>query len=117
MLVQASLPKFKYDYEREMGDDLKELGMIDAFNSTKADFSKMGKSSDNKLFVGGVLHKTYIAVDELGTKAGAVTMVMVSGSSSGPSDYKTVHLNRPFVFAIIDNATNLPVFIGTLMTV
>jgi serpin B len=33
-----------------------------------------------------------------------------------PSEPKTVRLDRPFVYAIIDNATNLPIFIGTVMT-
>ena len=38
-------------------------------------------------------------------------------ASMPPSDIKTVRLDRPFIFAIIDNATNIPIFIGTLMTV
>jgi len=116
-LVYASMPKFEYDYGIRMNDALKILGIPDAFDIAKADFSKIGKSSSGNLFVSSVIHKTFISVDELGTKAGAVTMVATASGSSGPSDPKIVHLDRPFVYAIIDNATNLPIFIGTLMTV
>ena len=75
----------------------------------------MAKTKDN-IYIGEVLHKTYISVDELGTKAGAVTMVAMNAGGM-LSEPKTVRLDRPFVYAIIDNATNLPVFIGTVMSV
>ena len=116
--LSAFIPKFKYDFNITLNDALIELGMPDAFDSAKADFSKMGTSSTGLLFIDVVRHKTFISVDELGTKAGAVAMVAMSSSAAPPSaEIKTVRLNRPFVFAIIDNATNLPVFIGTLMAV
>ena len=117
MMVHASMPKFEYDYEMKMNDALIALGMPDAFNPDAADFNKMGKSSDANLFIARVLHKTYISVNENGTKAGAATIVEMRDGGTGARDYETVHLNRPFVYAIIDNATNLPVFIGTLMTI
>ena len=116
-LVKASMPKFEYDYEIKMNNALKSIGMPDAFDILKADFNKMGRSPIGKLYIDYVIHKTYIYVDELGTKAGAVTVVAASPGSIEPIDQKTVHLDRPFVYAIIDNATNLPIFIGTLMTV
>ena len=116
-LVYASMPKFEYDYGVLMNDALKTLGIPDAFDISKADFNKIGKSSSGNLFISSVIHKTFISVDELGTKAGAVTMVSAGTGSAGPSDPKIVHLDRPFVYAIIDNSTNLPIFIGTLMTV
>ena len=114
-LVNASMPKFEYSYEIKMNDILIALGIPDAFDEDVADFTKMGKTQFN-LYISLVLHKTFISVDELGTKAGAVTMV-AKADGAGPQEIKTVRLDRPFVYAIIDNATNLPVFIGTLMTV
>jgi len=114
--VFASMPKFKYAYEIKMNDALISLGIPDAFSQPKADFSRMGTSADGNLFISLVLHKTFISVDELGTKAGAVTSVSMAGGGM-PQEPKIVHLDRPFIYAIIDNATNLPVFIGTLMTV
>ena len=63
-----------------------------------------------------MLHKTYIAVDEKGTKAGAVTAVeMAEGSAMEPQETRTVVLDRPFVYLIIDCETNLPIFMGVLM--
>ena len=116
--VNASMPRFEYEYDIDMNDALIALGIPDAFDAGKADFGRMGISSGGPLYISQVLHKTFISVDGLGTKAGAATMVVLSDvSMPNPEEPKTVRLDRPFVYAIIDNATNLPVFIGTLVTV
>lgn len=115
--VIASLPKFKYEYEIQLNDALKRLGIPDAFDEEKADFSKMADLSDGNIFINEVLHKTFISVDELGTKAGAVTMVAMTDASAPIDEPKVVRLDRPFVYAIIDNATKLPIFIGTVARV
>lgn len=112
-LVTASLPKFTYDYTVQLNECLKELGMPAAFSPTQADFSRLGKSARGNIFIGEVLHKTFIQVDERGTKAGAVTKVEMRDEAY--IETKVVELNRPFLYAIIDNATGLPVFMGTLM--
>ena len=119
-VVIASMPKFEYDYDLQMNDVLIALGIPTAFDMDNADFHKMATVTvgNKNLYISKVVHKTYISVDELGTKAGAVTKVEIAaGGSSGPTDIKVVNLDRPFVYALIDNATNLPVFIGTLVTV
>ncbi|MHB8962859.1 MAG: serpin family protein [Saccharofermentanales bacterium] len=113
--VTATLPKFSYDYKVKMNDALKEMGMTDAFDSGLADLSRLGKSTRGNLYINEVLHKTFIQVDELGTKAGAVTKVEVNDESY--EETKIVRLDRPFVYAIIDDATNLPVFIGTVLSI
>lgn len=113
-LIAATLPKFSYEYEIGMNDILKELGMEKAFDSGQADFSKLGQSSDGNLSIGSVLHKTYIEVDESGTKAAAVTKVEVDVESETAYDY-IVCLDRPFIYMIIDNETNLPIFVGTFV--
>lgn len=65
-----------------------------------------------------VLHKTFISVSEKGTRAGAATAVeMVAEGALQIEDYKTVTLDRPFVYLLIDCQTNLPFFIGTMMDV
>ena len=115
-MVMATLPKFSYEYELTMNDVLKELGMPSAFIGDTADFSKMAHSSRGNIYIGDVLHKTFISVDELGTKAGAVTKVQMNDECAVMSEW-VVTLNRPFVYMIIDNETKLPVFIGTVMDV
>lgn len=112
-LVVASMPKFEYSFELSMNDALKNMGMPDAFSAGEANFSKMGTANGN-VYISNVMHKTFISVNEAGTKAGAVTSVEMAPSSV--PDYQYVNLNRPFLYAIIDNATGLPVFIGTFIS-
>jgi hypothetical protein len=77
----------------------------------KADFSKM---SDTPLYISEVRHKTYIQVDENGTKAAAATSVIMNECAAmPPEDFRTVKLDRPFVYMILD-ANDLPLFIGVI---
>ncbi len=111
--VRAYLPKFKTEYSLEMNEVLKEMGMPTAFGRN-ADFTKMG---NHDLLINEVIHKTYIEVDVWGTKAAAVTaVVMDSGSAMPPPEPKIIRLDRPFIYFILDNETNLPIFLGTLTT-
>lgn len=115
--VNAAIPKFETEYDILLNDVLVQMGMQDAFSSENADFSAMAVSNLGNLFISRVLHKTFISVDELGTKAGAVTAVEVYPESAGPTEIYNVHLDRPFVYMLIDCETNHPFFIGTLMDV
>ncbi len=115
--VYATTPKFSFDYSIVMNDLLSELGMQKAFSSSEADFSGIAKSSDGNIYIGEVLHKTFICVDEKGTKAAAVTKVdLTDGISLMPEGYE-VTLDRPFIFMIVDNDTELPVFMGAVQTI
>lgn len=111
--VEAAMPKFSYDYGIEMGDALKALGMTVPFDAALADFSGLGHSSDGNIYISCVLHKAYIAVDEKGTKAGAATAIEAPAAGVW-EDRRRVILDRPFVYAIIDNAAGLPIFIGAV---
>ena len=113
--VNAGMPKFSYAYEIEMNDALKALGMPTAFSPSDADLSRLGSSTAGNLYISDVLHKTFISVDEKGTKAGAVTKVEIKEESAEVMEQ--VILDRPFVYAIVDHATGLPVFMGTVMSV
>jgi serine protease inhibitor len=109
--VVAVMPKFSYAYETSLRENLIGLGMTDAFSGT-ADFSRLGQSTNGNIYISDVIHKTFITVNERGTKAGAVTMVVMKDTAI--SEEKTVTLDRPFLYAIIDNQTSLPLFIGTV---
>lgn len=115
--VDAYLPKFSYDYSIKLNDALKALDMPKAFSSEEAKFGRLGKAADRNIYINEVLHKTFISVDELGTEAGAATKVGMNWGLADMSMSKTVKLDRPFVYAIIDNSTNLPVFVGTVMSI
>ena len=78
-----------------------------------ADFSNM--TGDKSLYIGSVLHKTHIELDANGTKAAAATAVTMDAKCAlDESLPKTVYLDRPFVYAIMDTRTGLPVFMGTV---
>ncbi len=111
--AETMMPKFKYDYQVDLSNPLKVLGLSDGFNAELANFSKMGTCTGGNLYIADVLHKTYIQVDELGTKAGAATKVEMIDSAAMLNP-KTVKLDRPFVYAIVDNQSGLPIFLGTV---
>ena len=118
--VFATMPKFETEYSVEMSEALMEMGMTDAFDYRISDFSRLGTydSDGLNICINRVLHKTFISVSEKGTRAGAATAVeMVAEGALLIEDYKTVTLDRPFVYMLIDCQTNLPFFIGTMMDV
>ena len=116
-LVSTELPKFETEYTVEMPEILKNMGMPKAFNEKKAEFKKLGTSIDGNIFIENVIHKTFISVNEKGTKAGAATAVMIYKEALSPINIKKVHLNRPFVYMLIDCENNIPFFIGTMMDI
>ena len=108
--VYTTLPKFETEYDVEMSDILKGMGMPNAFNSN-ADFSGISPSG---IYISRVLHKTFISVAERGTKAGAATAVEMN-CTGYPQDPKEVYLDSPFVYMLVDLENNIPFFVGTLM--
>ena len=112
--LHTSMPKFKVDYSVEMSEILKKMGMVDAFDSARADLSLVGSSTEGNLYISRVIHKTFIEVGELGTRAGAATVIEVA-EESAPEEMKQVYLDRPFVYMIIDWENKVPFFIGTMM--
>jgi serpin B len=105
-------PKFEFKFDKSLVDQLKALGMTDAFEDVKADLSRI--SDDAQLVISEVMHKTYIKVDERGTEAAAVTGITVIATSAGP-DLNTFRVDHPFVFAIREKDTNAILFIGKVM--
>ncbi len=113
--IKVFMPKFTVKYSTELSSLLSGLGATDAFDSEKADFSAMATSTRGNIFIGQVLHKTFIRVDQKGTQAGAVTDVeMMDGCVLEPEQIRTLKLDRPFLYMIVDNATGLPIFIGSM---
>lgn len=112
--VFVGIPQFGYDYSISMNNILKGMGMSSAFSSSKADFKNMATSSRGNIFISDVLHKTHIEVGEEGTKAAAVTKVEFEDVSAMVITGNSVVLNRPFVYMIMDNSNNLPLFMGTV---
>jgi serpin B len=112
--AQVYLPKFKMQGEYQLVKPLANLGMTDAFNSS-ADFSAM--TSAEKLYVNSVIHKTYIAVDEAGTEAAALTAMAVGAMAmrvhpeTQPMIFRADH---PFLFVLRHRPTGAILFLGRI---
>ena len=109
--VEVFLPRFELTYPFRLDGALKTLGMTDAF-SEAADFSGMNGGHD--LYLGAVLHKAFVAVNETGTEAAAATLaVMVTKGLSFPA--ATFRADHPFLFLIRENSSESILFMGRLV--
>lgn len=115
--VKTSIPKFETEFEVEMSDVLREMGMTDALHEDKANFVDLGTSTKGNIYINRVLHKTFISVAEKGTKAGASTVTaMAEKMAFLEENLKIVRLDRPFVYMLIECESNVPFFVGTMMS-
>ena len=105
-----TFPEYSYDYDTSLVNVFKRLGVNNAF-SDKADFSNM---SDTPLYISDAIHKTHIEVDKEGTKAAAVTAIMMETTCALPEEtpVKELNFNRPFVYMILSTEDELPAFVG-----
>ena len=123
--VKTAIPEFTSEYTvNNLISTFEKMGIKDIFSPDMADLSDMataaapGGDAAYNLYVSKILHKTFIEVNRKGTRAAAVTE-MVAGCTSmpRPEEIHTVRLDRPFIYAIIDDVTATPIFIGTVMSV
>lgn len=113
--VALALPRFRFEAPTDMTEHLKALGMKDAFDLKKADFTGMANVPGEPLYVGVVLHKAFIAVDEKGTEAAAATAVMMrAGSAARPEQPIPFVCDRPFLFGLRHVPTGALLFLGRL---
>ena len=108
--VTLSLPRFRLEAAFNLIPTLQQLGLTEAF-SDHADFS--GITQAEPLRIGAVAHKAYIDVDEHGTEAAAATAIIIQAMAAfRPPPPVTMVVDRPFLFAVVETATSLPVFLG-----
>ena len=114
-VVHTKIPKFEIEYGENLSGPINNMGLKSAFEPD-ADFSLMTDEKENGIYISDIIHKTYMKVDENGTKAAAVTAVKTESAMENPEEpeYKEVILNRPFVYGIIDLETMMPVFTGVM---
>lgn len=108
------IPKFESEYTaaEELKEALENMGMPLAFALVGADFGKIGKD----LSVGGVVHKAKVSVEENGTKAAAVTEIVMYGNCALPLEEETIDFiaNRPFLYVIRDKESDVILFVGLM---
>ncbi len=103
------LPRFEMTSKFVPNQHLTAMGMETAFAAPRADFT--GISSHGELFIGLVIHKAFVHVDEEGTEATAATAVVMA-TAGMPAVPTPMIVDRPFVFAIRDNVTGSILFMG-----
>ncbi|MEK7287368.1 MAG: serpin family protein [Elusimicrobiota bacterium] len=117
------LPRFKINYDKELSEILKNLGMSSAFEREKANFSNMLEplTRQNLLlkstYIDAVLHKAFVDINEEGAEAAAATSVLVMSQAEPkvrPSPAFTMIVERPFFFAIDDTESGILLFLGLI---
>ena len=120
--VRVSIPRFKVEYGAPLDEALQALGVWTAYEPEKADLTAMLDPSElpaRQHFLDTVVHKTYVAVDEKGTEAAAVTAAMDGAGAALPSRpelVRTFTADEPFWFVIRDNANGEILFAGRYET-
>ena len=108
--VTLSLPRFRLEAAFNLIPALRQLGVAAAFGDN-ADFGEITEAAP--LRIGAVAHKAYVDVDEHGTEAAAATAVVIRmAAAMRPPPAVTMMVDRPFLFAIVDGTTGLPLFLG-----
>ena len=111
--VDLTLPRFKIESKSDLATELAVMGMPLAFDAARADFS--GITAEERLFISKVIHQANISVDEKGTEGAAATAVVMLAGSAPVAKAATVHVDRPFIFAVRDTATGAILFLGRVV--
>ncbi len=118
--IKGFIPKFDFDYELNLVDDLKKIGIEDVFDVNKADLSGITDSGGE--YINKALHKAKIELTQDGIKAAAATMMGGAGADGGLFDYiyevpiEEIDLtfDKPFMFLIRDTVSGEVWFAGTV---
>lgn len=112
--VNAAMPEFRYEYSfGRLEEVLKQMGIVDMFDYS-ADLTDM-ENGETDIFIDEVAHKTFIEVDRAGTKAAAASLAVGADKAAPVEKVKEVRLDRPFIYAIIDDETGVPLFTGAVV--
>ena len=117
--IRGNIPFFKFEYELQLLEDLKKLGIEDVFDSTKADLSNMTTAN---AVIDKAVHKANIEFSNDGIKAAAATAMGGLGSTTGGFDYAfkipveeiDVTFDKPYLYLVRDKATGEVWFTGTV---
>ena len=116
--VQLYIPRFEFETDLNLKPPLLTLGLTDAFDPGRANFSRMFDSTQagGNLYITDALHKAYIGVDEAGTEAAAATAIVIGVTSAPiPTEPVIIRLDRPFIYAIYDRPTGSILFLGRVL--
>ena len=113
--VDMRLPRFTFTTPLDLTGILPELGVPSAFDPIAADFTDMANVPGEPLYLGVVLHKAFVAVDEKGTEAAAATVAMMRAGGMPPPEMPIPFVaDRPFLFLIRHKRAGCVLFLGRL---
>ncbi|ASA23716.1 serpin family protein [Paenibacillus donghaensis] len=111
---RISLPRFRAEYGLELKQAFQALGMKQAFDSSRSNFTGIADITA-PIYIGTIVHKTYIEVNEQGTEAAASTLVgMRAGAAPSSIEPFEMNVNRPFLYLIEDKLSGVWLFLGTI---
>lgn len=110
----VEFPKIKLEYKLELKQVLSQLGMNIAFDPDRANFKNIYEGPENA-YISRVFHKTFVQIDEEGTEAAAVTVVVISSTSVGGNNGFYMRVDRPYFFVLHDTHSNTILFIGQIV--
>ena len=112
--VHLKLPRFKVECKLPLQDAVMNVGMKRIFR----DMGGFANISDVELVVSEILQKTFVAVDEKGSEAAAVTKIEMEVGSNGGNPNPPIPIpffaNRPFLYLIKEKSTGMILFIGRM---
>ena len=114
--IIVTFPKFDCESTLDLTNVLKNIGLTSIFSET-ADFSNLGNDEENNIYLSKVYSKSFLSVNKKGTKSGWVIEAGTMPSQFDMIDSSTLTIDKPFIYAIIDNNTNLPIFIGAVVNI
>ena len=109
MMIDFQMPRFTTESSFSLADQLKALGIENAFDPTLADFTQITGQKD--LYISDVVHQAFIDVNEEGTEAAAATAIGMTTTSMPIESYE-ITLDHPFIYVIYEQTTNTIVFLG-----
>lgn len=113
-MVNLTLPRFNISYELYLTEALQAMGLETVFTDA-ADLTSMGTGANGPLALSWVFQKVKIKVNEEGTEAAAVTEAAACESCIElEQEPVELHFDSPFVYAVVDTDTGLPLFMGIL---
>ncbi|HEY1697805.1 MAG TPA: serpin family protein [Polyangiaceae bacterium] len=111
--VDLAFPRFRATSALQLGEVLSAMGMPAAFAADQADFS--GMDGTREIFIGAVVHKAFVSVDEKGTEAAAATAVAMAGAGMPTEPPVPFHADHPFVYVIADTTNHTILFMGRVV--
>ncbi|NWX91955.1 ILEUB inhibitor, partial [Nothoprocta ornata] len=108
--VNVHLPKFKLEESYDLKLHLCAMGLLDVFDSGKADLSGISEARD--LFLSQIIHKAFVEVNEEGTEAAAATAGFVVYAACSYLVTEDFNADHPFIFFIRHNPTQSILFLG-----